>query len=375
MRIVADDNMPLVAEFFRGHEIRRLPGRAIRRDDLLAADALLVRSVTRVDAALLAGTPVRFVGSATIGTDHIDVAALEALGVTVAAAPGCNARAVGEYVVTALAALASEQGWAPSARTLGIVGLGNTGRAVLALGEALGFRVVGCDPYVMVPGLRQTDLAGVLAEADIVSLHVPLVRAGPHATHHLLDAGRLAALRPGAILVNACRGSVVDGAALAALLTCRADLTAVLDVWEGEPVVAPALLERVRYGSPHVAGYSQEGKWRGTERVYQAYCRFAGGAPAITLAALLADQPAPAPLAAGATAPAECLRELLLQACPLARDDADLRRSLAAPDPAAAFDALRRHYPPRREFTAHRVALPTAHALWPLLRRLGFLPA
>lgn len=375
MRIVADENMPLVPECLVGHQIRRLPGRALRREDLLEADALLVRSVTRVDRALLEGTPVRFVGTATIGTDHIDSAALADLGIRMAAAPGCNARAVGEYVVTALASLAAEQGWDPAGRTLGLVGLGNTGRAVVALARALGFRVLGCDPFVTLPGLPQLPFEALLREVDILSLHVPLVREGAHPTWRLLDAAALARLPADAILINACRGEVVAGADLLAALQARPGLTAVLDVWEGEPRVDPALLQRVRFGTPHVAGYSQEGKWRGTEAVCRALCATFDLPAPRPLTDLLADLPAPPPLVATAAPPAVLLGELLQQACPLARDDAALRRAVAGPDAAAAFDALRRDYFPRREFTARRVVLPAGHPLWPVLVGLGFAPA
>lgn len=375
MRVVADENMPLVAECLAGHEVVRLPGRRLCREDLRQADALLVRSVTRVDAALLEGTPVRFVGTATIGTDHLDLAALAGLGIQVASAPGCNARAVGEYVATVLASLAAGQGWDPAGRTLGVVGLGNTGRQVLALARVLGLRVLGCDPHVTLPGVEAVTLPELLDRADIISLHVPLVRGGAHPTLHLIDAAALARLPDNAVLVNASRGEVLAGAALAAALASRPGLTAVLDVWEGEPRVDPGLLARVRYGSPHVAGYSQEGKWRGTAMVCAALCAHFGLAPPPPLATLLAAMPAPAPLQPAAGTDRQRLAALLQQACPLPRDDAALRASLAEADPAAAFDALRRHYPARREFTAQRVALPAGDALWPLLRELGFRPA
>lgn len=371
MRIVADENMPLVEAFFAGHEIHRLPGRAISRERLLKADALLVRSVTRVDAALLAGTPVRFVGSATIGTDHIDLQALAARGVHVASAPGCNARAVGEYVATALATLADLQGWALSGRSLGVVGLGNTGRQTATLAQALGLRVLGCDPFVQLPGIEQLPFAELLNHADILSLHVPLTREGPHPTFHLVDERVLARLPDSAILINACRGEVVDGGALTAALARRSDLTAVLDVWEGEPCPDPALLARVRVATPHVAGYSLEGKWRGTEMVYRAFCDFFNQPATRTLADVLAA-PAPTPIGSGAASPAARLRELLQQACPLGRDDAALRAAQASSDRGAAFDALRKHYPPRREFPAQQVQLPADDPLWPVLQALGF---
>jgi erythronate-4-phosphate dehydrogenase len=376
MRLLADENMPLVPEFFAGlGDLRRLPGRSITAADVAAADVLLLRSVTRVDAALLGDSALRFVGTATIGTDHLDLATLAARGVQVASAPGCNARAVGEYVTTVLALLAAEQGWQPSKRTLGVVGLGNTGSQVAALARLLGFRVLGCDPRVSLPGVEARSLPALLEEADILSFHVPLTRQGPHPTFHLMDAGRLARLRPGTLLINSSRGEVIDNAALLAELAKNGrGLTAVLDVWEGEPRLMPALLERVRFGSPHVAGYSQEGKWRGTEMIYRALCATLGRPATLSLQDL---QPAGLPevLVVDAGLPmSQLLAAVLSRACDLARDDAALRASLREPDPALAFDALRKHYPVRREFTAHRVDLPAGHAAWPTLLALGFRP-
>lgn len=368
MRIVADENMPLVPEFFGSQaEIRRLPGRDIRAADVADADALLVRSVTRVDAALLQGSAVRFVGTATIGTDHLDLPALAAMGVSVASAPGCNARAVGEYVATVLAALAEEQGWAPAQRTLGIVGLGNTGSQVLALARILGFPVLACDPFVTVAGVEQVSREELLQRADILSLHVPLTREGEHATRHWLDAHALAGMRAG-LLINASRGAVIDNAALEAELLRRPQaLTAVLDVWEGEPSLRASLLPLVRYGSPHVAGYSQEGKWRGTAMIYAAFCRHFGLPARASLAQLQPAVDLP-PLQVSTAG----LAALLQQACPLPRDDHDLRASLQTADPARAFDDLRKHYPPRHEFTSRRLPLPAGDARRATLAALGF---
>lgn len=376
MRLLADENMPLLVEFFSGlGELRTLPGRGISRDDVRAADVLLVRSVTAVSRELLAGSSLRWLGTATIGTDHIDKEVLQERGITLASAPGCNARAVGEYVITALSMLAYEQGWQPQERVLGIVGLGNTGRAVAALAAALGFRVLGCDPLVQRTDIPAHTLSELLAEADIISLHVPLIKEGVHATQHLLGRAELARLRPGSILINSSRGSVVDNEALASeLREYPGRLTAVLDVWEGEPRLSASLLERVHTGTPHVAGYSQEGKWRGTAMLYKQLCDFLKQVQTTSLEQV---QPAevPAPLTVDASLPVSAvLASVLLQACPLRRDDAALRASMMTADPAAAFDALRKNYPPRREFTAQRVNLPGTHAAWPVLTALGFRP-
>ncbi|MGH8493376.1 MAG: DUF3410 domain-containing protein [Moraxellaceae bacterium] len=377
MHLLADENMPLLSEFFAGlGELRLMPGRQMAAVDVHAAEILLVRSVTEVSRELVHDSALRWVGTATIGTDHIDKSALQEQGITLASAPGCNARAVGEYVTTALVMLAYEQGWRPEQKTLGIVGLGNTGRAVAALAATLGFRLVGCDPAVQLPGIPMRTMSELLAEADIISLHVPLQKEGAYATHHLLGATELMALAPGSIVINCSRGSVVDNTALHQhLLAHPGRLTAILDVWEGEPRVSAALLEQVHTASPHVAGYSQEGKWRGTAMLYEQLCDFLGRPAVLSLEVLQpAELPAALQVDAKLSVPA-VLAAVLMQACPMRRDDAALRASMAAADPAAAFDALRKHYPPRREFTAHRVLLPAAHPAWPLLAALGFQPA
>lgn len=355
MRIVADENMPLVEAFFAPlGEVVRLPGRDMTAADVREADVLLVRSVTRVTRDLLAGSRVRFVGTATIGTDHVDLVAMQAMGVEVASAPGCNARAVAEYVLTCLFRLANEQGWVPASRKLGVVGLGNVGRQVATLAMAAGFEVTGCDPFLAaspVAGVAMASLDRVIEDCDILALHTPLTRDGAHPTFHLVGAEQIGRLRSGKILLNAGRGEVVDNAALLARLEQHAPPVAVLDVWEGEPRVMPGLLDRVYLGSPHVAGYSQEGKWRGTAMVYEAYCRFAGIAPSVSLPALA--------LPGGPVLtcpPSESLVGLIASLsgtlCEVARDDAVLRASMLEPDPAQAFDRLRRDYPPRFEFAS-----------------------
>lgn len=374
MLIVADENMPLVEALFAplGEVVRR-PGRQMQAADVREADVLLVRSVTRVTQELLEGSRVRFVGTATIGTDHIELAALQARGITLASAPGCNARAVAEYVLTCLYLLADEQGWAPQERTVGVVGLGNVGRQVAGLLQTAGFRVAGCDPFLEqspVPGVELGTLDELIGSCDILSLHTPLTRSGLHPTFHLLNEGRLKCLRTGQILLNAGRGEVIDNAALLACLGQGSAPTVVLDVWEGEPRVMPALLDRVRLGSPHVAGYSQEGKWRGTAMVHEAYCRFAGIVPTVALSTL--DLPkGPALACPQADTLSRLLARLSGQLCEVVRDDTALRASLAEPDPALAFDRLRRDYPPRFEFASCTISGPVRPEWRAALSALG----
>ncbi len=372
MKIVADENMPLVAEFFGDFgEIVRRPGRSLGAADVAEADVLLVRSVTSVNAGLLAGSRVRFVGTATIGLDHLDLAWLQSAGITVASAPGCNARAVAEYVVAALLELALAQGFRPTEKTLGVVGLGNVGRQVAALGRALGFRVLACDPFVQREEFEMRPWPQLLDEVDILALHTPLTHGGPHPTHHLLNAAALARLRPGAILLNAGRGAVVDNAALSARLD-RPGLSAVLDVWEGEPRLDAALLAKLSFGTPHIAGYSLDGKWRGTQQVYRALCDFLGRPATHGYADFLPPEKRMPLCLPDGLGEWEALAWAMRQAYDIARDDRELRAAQHSADPAAAFDGLRKHYWPRREFMALRLSCPLQHPARARLQALGF---
>ncbi|QLF91956.1 4-phosphoerythronate dehydrogenase PdxB [Pseudomonas sp. ABC1] len=353
MRIVADENIPLVDELFSAFAtIERKPGRAIDRSMLQACDALLVRSVTTVDRELLGGSPVRFVGTCTIGTDHLDLDFFRQAGIQWASAPGCNARGVVDYVLGCLLALAEREGKALAERRYGIVGVGQVGGRLLQLLRALGWQVLACDP------LREAREAGdfvsldeVLETCDVISLHTPLTREGEAATRHLLDERRLERLLPGTWLINASRGAVVDNQALLRTLRKRPDLQVALDVWEGEPLVDTELAALCRIATPHIAGYSLDGKLRGTWQVYQAFCAAMGIAPRSHMDDLVPPRQLQS-LAFDAAAPAEDVMATLCRAVyDPRRDDADFRRSLIGDEAQrrAAFDCLRKAYPPRRE--------------------------
>jgi erythronate-4-phosphate dehydrogenase len=379
LRIVVDENVPLAQEAFGGlGAVRLVPGREMDARTVADADALVVRSVTRVDERLLAASPVRFVGTATIGTDHVDLAYLARRGIAFAYAPGSNARSVAEYVAAALLELEAERpnGW--SGATLGVVGVGNVGSRVVAVARALGFTVLACDPpraEAQGPG-DFVPLERVLDEADVVTLHVPLERDGRHATHHLLDAARLDRAKAGAVVVNTSRGGVVDDGALRA--ACAAGrLVAVLDVWEREPEPPPDLMEVVRLATPHVAGYSLDGKLAGTRMIAEALQRFAaaGELPAPALYA----PPAADPILKIAGDGRVAVRDAVRGAYAIREDDRRLREALAGiagGARAAAFDGLRRDYPVRREFPCYRASGP---ALGPearaTLAELGFVVA
>jgi len=356
-RILVDENVALAREAFGDlGDVELFAGRSLRAADVRDATALVVRSVTRVDERLLAGSAVRFVGTATIGTDHVDVDLLARGGIAFAYAPGSNARSVAEYVTAALLELEVERGRSWEGAVLGVVGVGHVGTLVVEQAAALGMEVLCCDPP---RAEREGDagflpLARVLDAADAVTLHTPLAVAGRHATHHLIGARELARLRPGAVVLNTSRGPVADGAALLAALESGRLAAAVLDVWEGEPAPDLALVRRTSLATPHIAGYSLDGKVAGTRAIARALADFLGVPPPVGAALPRAGRVSIADTGRAA------LRSAVRSAYAIRDDDRRLRSAvvLEPRERAAAFDALRRDYPVRREFAAYEVETP-----------------
>ena len=289
MKVVVDQDIPFlegVLEPFA--EVCTCKGSAINADLVRDADAVLVRTRTRCDEALLAGSAVRFVGSATIGADHVDLPVLQRLGIAFASVPGCNAGGVMQYVFTALYSLLArgtnvlpadpDGNWAKG-RTLGVIGVGHVGSQVERVAKALGFRVLACDPpraaaeFAGCPEQSPfVDLVTLLDGADVVTVHVPLDKT----TRGLINADFLARMKPGAILINSSRGPVADGAALVAARKAGRLGGLVLDVWPDEPELDPELLACADIASPHIAGYSFEGKVNGTAGVVRAMAAYFG---------------------------------------------------------------------------------------------------
>jgi erythronate-4-phosphate dehydrogenase len=348
MRIVADRNIPLAAEAC-AHlgEVVTLPGRALDAAAVRDAELLLVRSTVKVGPALLDGSRVRFVATATIGIDHLDLDYLARRGIAWAAAPGSNADSVLQWWAAAVLRVG------PTAPRLGIVGVGNVGGRVERLARALGWDVLRCDPpRARAEGGDFVPLARVLDECDLVTLHVPLTTDGPDRTVHLVDPARL---RPGAWLVNCARGAVVDNAALRDALDGRLG-GAILDVFEGEPEPDPRLIAACALATPHIAGHSLDGKWNGTEQVYRAACAFLGVAPRWTRPG---DEPGTIALATDGKRDEELVLEALRARYRIEVDDAALRQIVALPpgERARAFAQVRAEYPPRRELRGLRVEL------------------
>lgn len=374
MRILADPNITQVeAAFAAFGEVVLKPGREWTPALARGAEMWLIRSVTRVDERLLDDSRVRFIASATSGVDHVDLDLLKRRGVQFASAPGSNARSVAEYVVAAVLELLADERQSVAGMTAAVVGAGEVGSRVALLLEGLGMRCLLNDPPLKAAGGdgRYLDLDAVL-NADIVTLHVPLTKTGLHPTWRLLDAARLARLRPDAILINTARGGVIDETALLRILAQRPAMRCVIDCWEGEPAFDPALLHRAAIATPHIAGYSFDGKLRATEMIYAAACEHfqrprqwqppAGGA-------------GPPAMRVGSTGALSTFRSAVRNCYDVARDSSWLKAMLplSPTERAAGFDRLRRDYPVRREFAACEVmtAAPDASSS-ETLRRLGF---
>lgn len=363
--ILADENIPFAREAFGTvGEVRLKHGRQITHADLADVDLLVVRSITRVNAALVAGTRVRFVGTATSGSDHVDTADLDRLGVAFYAALGCNANAVSEYMAAAWLTLARLRGETLAGRRIGVIGVGHVGSLVVEKARALGMEPVLNDP----PKARDTNSDRYrplhdLFDCDIVTCHTPLTFDGPDPTYRLIGEGFFARLRPGAWFCNAGRGEVVHEAALHQALDEKCLDAVVLDVWDREPAIDGRLLARVDIGTPHIAGYSLEGKLNGTAMVYRAACAFLEVEPAWKPEFAAPPRDPGLPLkgfAAGDTTLAHldrkgiaALADAVTAAYPILRDDEALRKTvgMSAADRGKAFDLLRKTYPARREFS------------------------
>ncbi|KGJ96371.1 4-phosphoerythronate dehydrogenase [Colwellia psychrerythraea] len=394
MKIYFDENMPFAKEFFselchfnkitNGNakgELVPFSGRTLSAEQVADADVLLVRSITQVNEQLLhLNEKLSFVGSATIGTDHIDLDYLAKRKISFHSAPGCNAISVAEYVLSALVVLAERYLLNLSSLTVGIVGGGNTGSRLSEKLTALGIEYKICDPLLeekQVEGKVQNNsttatdkrsyvsLAEVLA-CDVISLHVPKIVDGKYPTNKLLNEENLAELRQDQILISACRGDVIDNHALLALKQSGHGLKVVLDVWQGEPEVLEALIPYTEIATAHIAGYSLEGKARGSEMLYQALCKQLKIAVKYKLKNFLPSASIPA-IEINQGFSQILLNQLVKMVYDVRRDDAIFRQQLFV----QGFDSLRKNYPVRREFSAVTITLsPNAKSDVP--HRLGF---
>lgn len=351
MNLIIDENITFAQEAFSDFgNVKFIDGRSLTNSDVKDADILIIRSVTKVDEHLLQNSKIKFVGTATIGTDHIDLNYLQSKNIAFADAKGCNADSVAEYVFTALLKIAAEQNISLKDKTIGVVGIGNIGSRVVRLAESFGMKVIKNDPPLERKrvGKNYVSLDEVL-NADIITLHVPLSFEGDDKTFHLLSGDNLKKIKSNAIIINTSRGAVIDNASLLDE-TNRRELNLILDVWEDEPFINLDLLAKTKVATAHIAGYSFEGKVNGTKMIYDSLCEF--------LKIKSSWQPELPPIERKNFQLSDCksdeekLYKLFSTIYDIVKDDIRLKEisKYKQNEQAGYFDLLRKTYSVRREF-------------------------
>jgi erythronate-4-phosphate dehydrogenase len=374
MKIYYEDSMPYAAEFFSElGECEVFSHKTVNAETLADADVLLVRSTTKVNQQLLAkNKQVQFVATATAGTDHIDKNYLASQNIPFISAGGCNSVAVAEYVLSAMLVMSKRLNWQLVDKTVGIVGAGHVGSALARVLTVLGINHKLCDPPLADAGdAREFVSMNDIMQCDVISLHVPWVKDGPYPTQHLFDKARLAALKNNQILINACRGEVINNQAALALFEQGNSLNLVLDVWENEPNINLDLIPHIALATAHIAGHTIEGKARGTEMLYLALCKHLG---------IQADKKLSDYLPKAESSQIKITEKqdfwpvfylLVLDVYNIEKDDQYFRANMQSAD---QFRYIRKHYPIRREFSA--ITLNTGNfADSKAIYGVGFLPA
>jgi len=366
MKIICATSIPFAKEAFGPlGDLQILDPRQITPAIVKDADILITRSTLKVNQDLLQGSKVKFVGACTIGHDHMDTAYLEKTGITWTAAPGCNANSVAEYVTAALLCLVKRHGLQLRDKTIGIIGVGNVGSLVLKKAKALGMRALLNDPplYDQTGDAAYRPLDEVLEKSDIITVHVPLTKTGNYPTFHLAGHDFFGRIKSGRIFINAARGAVLDSEAFLKARAAGIVAHAVIDCWEGEPAFRLDMMAAADLATPHIAGYSFEGRVMGTVQVYRKLCKFIGIEPKLSLDALLPPPSVPEiNFDAADMSAEEALVNIVGRIYDIAADDRRLR-NIASADSATrgnSFELLRKNYPMRREFRYTRVVLRNA---------------
>lgn len=374
MKLIVDENIAFAREAFSGFgDVTLVDGRTLSDKDVKTADVLIVRSITRVDEELLAGSNIKFVGTATIGTDHINLDYLKKRNIKFTDAKGCNADSVAEYVFTALLKVASENNISLKDKTIGIVGIGNIGSRVVRIAESFVMKVLKNDPPLERAGIGKdyVSLEEIL-KADVITFHVPLNNDGIDKSYHLLNENNLNRIKEKSIIINTSRGPVIDNKALLEE-TNKKNFLLVLDVWEEEPQVNLDLLGLTKVASTHIAGYSFEGKVNGTKIIYDVLCHYLKIKPNWIPNLPLIDNTEL--LLPSGKSDEEKLFKLLSSIYTIEKDDRRLKEisNYKADEQPGYFDKLRKTYPVRREFSNFTVLISEKDRhLKPFLESLRF---
>ena len=374
MKIYYEDSMPYAAEFFSElGECEVFSHKTVNADMLADADVLLVRSTTMVNQQLLAkNKQAQFVATATAGTDHVDKNYLLSQNIPFISAGGCNAVAVAEYVLSAMLVMSKRLDWQLADKTVGIVGAGHVGSALSRILSVLGINHKLCDPPLADAGdVREFVTMNDIMQCDVISLHVPWVKDGRYPTQDLFDKVRLTALQDSQLLINACRGEVINNQAALELYEQGKCLNLVLDVWENEPDINLNLIPHVALATAHIAGHTIEGKARGTEMLYFALCKHLGIQADKKLSDYLPKAEASSVKISEKQSIWQVLHQLVLNVYNIETDDQYFRANMYS---AEQFRYIRKHYPIRREFSA--IALNTGDFTdSKAIYNIGFLPA
>jgi erythronate-4-phosphate dehydrogenase len=383
VNIVADEQIAFVHETFsRIGKVQTMPPEAITARAVRHADILFIRSVTKVSAALLRGSRMRIIGTATSGIDHVDTALLRERGIKLISAPGCNARAVAEYVLASLVSIADDEEFKLQGKTIGIIGAGHVGSLVARFCRAMGMKLILNDPPLAAKSRtknhRFRPITEIMRNADIISLHVPLTDTGRYATRHMVNDEFFARLKKKIILINTSRGAVIDENALLNARRTGKISALVLDVWEHEPGISGAVLEIADIGTPHIAGHSFLGRLRGTAIVYDQLCqdlsiKKPGDWSPLSLAPV--DRHRTVSVACHAKTEEEAIRQVVHQIYDPGLDDQELRKylRLARSEQPRYFKHLRDSYQLRPEFGEIKIrGRPCSYELLKKITALGF---
>lgn len=357
MKIVIDDKIPFIRGVFEPYaQVVYLPGASTTADDVRDADALITRTRTKCNASLLEGSSVKIVFTATIGFDHIDTQWCESNGIIWRSAPGCNSGSVRQYIAAALVTLCDRYGLNFKDVTLGVVGVGNVGSKVASAAGAMGMKVLLNDP----PRERRegsdgfSSLDDIIGTCNIITLHVPMQKTGPDATYHLFDGTTFDRMGRGAILINSSRGPVVSNSDLKEALATGKIRAAALDVWENEPAPDSELVSLLDITTPHIAGYSADGKANGTSAAVRGVAEVLG----IESLKGWSVPSVPGPevntefsVNAAGLSFQQTIAKAILHTYDIGKDSDALCNSLES------FEKLRGSYPIRREFEAFTVRL------------------
>lgn len=353
MKFVIDDRIPYIRGVLEPFgEVVYLRGSDISSDDVKDANAIITRTRTICNEKLLAGSSVRFIATATIGYDHIDTDYCDDAGIAWANAPGCNSGSVEQYVASALATLSRKKGFRLEGKTIGVIGAGHVGTKVADLCRLLGMNVLLNDPpRARTEGnVKFCDLDVIQRESDMITLHVPLYMKGMDKTYHMIDADFFSSLDRKPILINSCRGEVLDSMAVKSALDFCQISGLVIDCWENEPYIDPELLDRADLATPHIAGYSRDGKANGTRMSVRSLSNFFGlGIDDWDVSEIETPEQPDILLDGSGKTSEELILQAILYTYDIQKDDASLRSQ------PGQFEKLRGMYPVRREFQAFDV--------------------